>query len=53
MKSRLFNALLDLLFDIILWLLGEKDDGSGIPVSASAERAHAASRSIHAGGNHD
>jgi hypothetical protein len=53
MKSRLFNTLLDLLFEIILWLLGEEDEGSGIPVSVSADRAQTAARSVHAGGNHD
>jgi hypothetical protein len=52
MKSRFFNALLDLLFDALFWLLRVKDDGPGIGVSASPERAQAASRSIFGGGNH-
>lgn len=30
MKSRIFNALLDLLFDILLWLLREKDESPGV-----------------------
>jgi hypothetical protein len=28
MKSKLFNSLLDLVFDIILWIMREKDDPS-------------------------
>jgi len=51
MKSRFFNALLDLLFDVLFWLLGIKDDSAGIPVSTCPERTQAASRSIYAGGN--
>jgi hypothetical protein len=54
MKSRFFNVLLDLLFDVFFWLLRVKDTGPDIPVSASAsaERAQAASRSIFVGGQH-
>ncbi|HKV39905.1 MAG TPA: hypothetical protein VJX67_11885 [Blastocatellia bacterium] len=51
MKSRLLNALLDPLFDILFWLLREKDDNADIAVSISLERTQAASRSIYAGGN--
>jgi hypothetical protein len=51
MKSRFLNALLDLLFDVLFWLLRVKDDNAGIPVSTSPERTHAASRSIFVGGN--
>jgi hypothetical protein len=51
MESRFFNALLDLLFDVLLWLLGVRDDNAGIGISISAERKQAGSRSIHAGGN--
>jgi hypothetical protein len=52
MKSRFFNALLDLLFDSLFWLLRVKDDSPAVPASASSDRAQAASRSIHAGGHH-
>lgn len=31
MKSKLFNFLLDLLFDIILWIMREKDDHRTVP----------------------
>lgn len=34
MKSRLFNALLDLLFEILLWLVGEKDETPDVSASA-------------------
>jgi hypothetical protein len=51
MKSRLFNALLDLLFDVLFWLLGVKDDNPGIGISTSPERTQSDSGSIHAGGN--
>jgi hypothetical protein len=50
MKSRFFNVLLDLLFDVLLWLLGVEDDNAGIGVSTSPERTQADSRSIYAGG---
>jgi hypothetical protein len=52
MKSRFFNVLLDLLFDVLFWLLRVKDNGPDIPVSASPKRAQAASRSIFVGGQH-
>ena len=32
MKSKLFNSLLDLLFDIILWIMREKDDDRTVPL---------------------
>jgi hypothetical protein len=51
MKSRFLNALLDLLFDVLFWLLRVKDDNADIVVSTSPERTQAASRSIYAGGN--
>jgi hypothetical protein len=51
MKSRFFNALLDLLFDVLFWLLRVKDDNAGTPVATSSEREQAASRSIFVGGN--
>ena len=51
MKSRFFNVLLDLLFDVLFWLLRVKDDNAGMAVSTSPERTQAASRSIYAGGN--
>jgi hypothetical protein len=31
MKSKLFNSLLDLLLDIILWIMREKDDHPPVP----------------------
>jgi len=51
MKSRFLNALLDLLFDVLFWLLRVKDGNSDIVVSTSPERTQAASRRIYAGGN--
>jgi hypothetical protein len=51
MKSRLLNVLLDPLFDVLFWLLREKDDYAGIAGSTSPEHTQAASRSIYAGGN--
>jgi hypothetical protein len=51
MKSRFFNVLLDLLFDVLFLLLRIKDNVD-IPVSASPERAQAASRNIFVGGQH-
>jgi hypothetical protein len=51
MKSRLLNALLDLLFNVICWLLGVKDDYADIAVSTSPERTRAASQSIYVGRN--
>jgi hypothetical protein len=51
MKSRFLNALLDLLFDVLFWFLGVKDDNAGIGISTSPERTPAASRSIYAEGN--
>jgi hypothetical protein len=38
MKSRFFNVLLDLLFDVLFWLLRVKDNCPDIPVFASPER---------------
>ena len=32
MKSKLFNSLLDLLLDIILWIMREKDDHPTVPL---------------------
>jgi hypothetical protein len=32
MKSKLFNSLLDLLLDIILWIMREKDDHRTVPL---------------------
>jgi hypothetical protein len=52
MKSRFFNVLLDLLFDVLFWLLRVKDNVPDIPVSTSPERAETASRSIFVGGQH-
>ena len=49
--TRLANPLVDLLFDVLFWLLRIKDDSVGIAVSTSPERTQAASRSIYAGGN--
>jgi hypothetical protein len=31
MKSKLFNSLLDLLLDIIVWLISEKEDHPTVP----------------------
>ncbi len=33
MKSKLFNSLLDLLLDIILWFMREKDDDRTVPLT--------------------
>lgn len=52
MKSRFFNVLLDLLFDVLFWLLGVKDNDPDIPVSASPKRAQAAFWRIFIGGHH-
>ena len=51
MKSRFFNILLDLLLDVLFWLMRVKDNGPDIPVAAS-EGAQAASGSIFVGGPH-
>lgn len=51
MKLRVTNAFLDLLFDVLFWLLRIKDDNPDIAVSTSPERTEAASRSIYAGGH--
>jgi hypothetical protein len=32
MKSKLFNSLLDLVLDIILWIMREKDDHRTVPL---------------------
>jgi hypothetical protein len=32
MKSKLFNSLLDLLLDIILWIMSEKGDHPTVPL---------------------
>jgi hypothetical protein len=32
MKSKLFNSLLDLLLDIIVWLVNEKEDHPAVPL---------------------
>jgi len=52
MKSRFFNALLDLLFDALFWLLGVKDDGPGAPVPTTAGRERVTRQDFSAGGNH-
>jgi hypothetical protein len=51
MKSRFFNVLLDLLFDVLFWLLGVKDNAPDVQVSAS-KRAQAAFWRIFIGGHH-
>lgn len=51
MTSRFLNALLDPLFDVLFWLLRDKDDNAGIAGSTSAEHTQASSWSIYAGGN--
>jgi hypothetical protein len=38
MKSKLFNSLLDLLLDIILWIMREKDDHPTVPLAQSDSR---------------
>jgi hypothetical protein len=49
--TRLANPLVDLLFDVLFWLLREKDDNAGIAGSTSSEHAQAVSLSSYAGGN--
>jgi hypothetical protein len=37
MKSKLFSSLLDLLLDIILWLMSEKEDHPTVPCPNSTD----------------
>lgn len=39
MKSRVVNALVDLLLDIILWLMTDKDDVPTVPAPTGQPQA--------------
>ena len=52
MKSRFFNALIDLLLDSLFWLLRVNDDDYSVPASTCPKRTEAASHTIFVGGDH-
>jgi hypothetical protein len=52
MKFRFFNALIDLLFDALSWLMRVKDDDCTAPALTSPDHAEAASQTISIEGSH-
>jgi hypothetical protein len=50
MKSKLFNSPLDLLLDIIVWLMREKDDHPTVPAQSDSPTRRKPAASLAADG---